>query len=144
CGGLGHWEALAAGANLPRYFKAYLEALGVRPPDVRSAEEVFRLYREGDKAARLFVDHWLDVNAAGIATLAAAYDPEVLVVGGSVALHNWDVFVGVADRLKKYIAVTPPAIERAKFGDDEVAIGAAALAVRPPESLKRFGYPRGR
>ncbi len=143
CGGLGHWEALASGANIPKYFKIYAERLGKRAPDVKSSEEVFELYREGDPLAQAFVDHWLEVNAAGIAVITAAYDPEVLVVGGSIALSHWDVFKAVEDRLRKYTPLTPPSIERAKFGDDEVAMGAAALAIEPPDTLKKFGYPKG-
>ncbi|KUO85497.1 glucokinase [Thermoproteus sp. CP80] len=143
CGGLGHWEAMASGANIPRYFRAYAERLGRRPPEVRTSEDVFRLYREGDPLAQAFIDHWLDVNAAGIAVVTAAYDPEVLLVGGSIALNHWDVFKAVEDRLRKYTPLTPPALEKAKFGDDEVAIGAAALAIKPPDTLKKFGYPKG-
>ena len=142
CGGLGHWEAMAGGANIPSYFRVFAARLGLRAPEVRTAEDVFKLYREGDRVAQMFVDHWVDVNAAGIATITAAYDPEVLVVGGSIALNHWDLVEAAVDRLKKYTPLTPPALEKAKFGDDEVAMGAAALAIRPPDTLKKFGYPR--
>lgn len=144
CGGAGHWEAFAGGANIPRYFKALAEARGLKAPEVKSAEDVFKLYREGDKAATIFVESWLSVNAAGIAAISVAYDPEVLVIGGSIALNHWDLIEAAADLAKRYLpgGVDLPAVEKAKFGDDEVAVGAAALAVRPPESLRKFGYPR--
>ncbi|MEZ0248825.1 MAG: ATP-dependent glucokinase [Thermoproteus sp.] len=142
CGGVGHWEGLASGANIPRHFKIFAERAGFKPPDVKTSEEVFRLYREGDRAAQAFIDYWIEVNAAGIAVITAAYDPEVLVVGGSIALNHWDIFKAVEDKLRKYTPLTPPAIEKAKFGDDEVAIGAVALVVNVPDTLRKFGYPR--
>ncbi|MEM0484167.1 ATP-dependent glucokinase [Pyrobaculum aerophilum] len=137
CGGFGHFEAYVGGANIPKWFQELTgEALN-------DAAEVFKRYRDGDFKARQFIDLWLDALAAGIATVIAAYDPELLIIGGSIGLNNWDIISrDLPIRLKKYLGVRPPAITQASFGDDEVAIGAAALAYRVPDSLKKFGYPR--
>lgn len=137
CGGFGHFEAYIGGANVPKWFRE------VSGEAVADAAEVFRRYRAGDSKAVEFVNLWLDALAAGIATVVAAYDPELLIVGGSVALNNWDIIIPkLSPRLVKYLGVRPPQILQASFGDDEVAIGAAALAYKTPESLKKFGYPR--
>ena len=106
-------------------------------------EEIFKRAREGYRKAVEFLDVWLDALAAGVATILAAYDPELLIVGGSIALNNWDI-VGreLPKRLVKYLGVRGAEIRPASFGDDEVAIGAAALAYKTPETLKKFGYPR--
>jgi Transcriptional regulator/sugar kinase len=86
---------------------------------------------------------WLDALAAGIATVISAYDPELLLFGGSIALNNWDIIAEeLPRRLREYLGVREPTIALASFGDDEVAIGAAALAYRTPETLRKFGYPR--
>lgn len=137
CGGFGHFEAYIGGANIPKWFRE------VAGEVVADAAEVFSRYRAGDSKAAEFVNLWLDALAAGIATVVAAYDPELLIVGGSVALNNWDVIIPkLSPRLAKYLGVRPPQIIQASFGDDEVAIGAAALAYKTPDSLKKFGYPR--
>jgi glucokinase len=137
CDGRGHLEAFVGGANMPGF---YQEVTG--EPPIEPAE-IFRRYRQGHERAREFVELWLDAVAAGVATIAAAYDPELLLVGGSVALNNWDIIAGkLPERLKEYLGVREPAIAQASFGDDEVAVGAAALAHRTPETLRRFGYPK--
>jgi glucokinase len=118
----------------------YQEVTG--EPPIEPAE-IFRRYRQGHERAREFVELWLDAVAAGVATIAAAYDPELLLIGGSVALNNWDIIAGkLPERLKEYLGVREPAIAQASFGDDEVAVGAAALAHHTPETLRRFGYPK--
>jgi len=137
CGGRGHFEAFAGGANMPKFYQEVTEEPPVEPA------EIFRRYRQGHEKAREFVELWVDAVAAGIATVAAAYDPELLLIGGSIALNNWDIIAGkLPGRLKEYLGVREPAIAQASFGDDEVAIGAAALAYRTPETLRKFGYPR--
>lgn len=130
CGGLGHLEAYVGGGNVAKAFG-------------REPAELFRLYRANDRKAVEFIDMWLDALAAGVATAIAAYDPEVFIVGGSIALSNWDIIAPELERrLEKYLAIRPPEIKTASFGDDEVAIGAAALVRQTPEALKKFGYPR--
>jgi len=137
CNGRGHLEAFVGGANMPGF---YQEVTG--EPSIEPAE-IFRRYRQGHERAREFVELWLDAVAAGVATIAAAYDPELLLIGGSVALNNWDIIAGkLPERLKEYLGVREPAIAQASFGDDEVAVGAAALAHHTPETLRRFGYPK--
>lgn len=137
CGGRGHFEAFVGGANMPKFYQEVTGELPIEPA------EIFRRYRQGHEKAREFVELWLDAVAAGVATVVAAYDPELLLMGGSIALNNWDVIAGkLPERLKEYLGVREPAIVQASFGDDEVAIGAAALAYRTPETLRKFGYPR--
>ncbi len=100
---------------------------------------------EGDKVAEKYLDYWLEVNAAGIATVSVSYDPELIVIGGSVALNNWDFFIeGIKKKVKGKIRVAEPTFEKASFGDDEVLMGAIAIARQPPASLKAFGYPRSK
>lgn len=137
CGRRGHLEAFVGGANI---CDVYREVAG---ESVREPAEIFERYRRGIEAAERFVDLWLDALAAGLATVAAAYDPELMIIGGAVALGNWDLLSReLPRRLREYLSVREPAIVRASFGDDEVAVGAAALAYKTPESLQEFGYPR--
>jgi glucokinase len=137
CGGRGHFEAFAGGANMP---SLYQEVTGEPPLE---PAEIFKRYRQGHEKTREFMELWLDALAAGIATVISAYDPELLLFGGSIALNNWDIIAEeLPRRLREYLGIREPTIALASFGDDEVAIGAAALAYRTPETLRKFGYPR--
>ena len=137
CGGRGHFEAYVGGAHLTTFYK---EETG---RDVKNPVDIFNLYRKNDLETKRFVKTWLQALAAGLATVIAAYDPELLIVGGSVALNNWDIIENeLPHMLRQYLGVREPEITIASFGDDEVAVGAAALAYRVPETLKKFGYPR--
>lgn len=137
CGGRGHFEAFVGGANMPSFYQEVTGELPLEPA------EIFKRYRQGHEKTREFMELWLDALAAGIATVIAAYDPELVLFGGSIALNNWDIIAEeLPRRLREYLGVREPTIALASFGDDEVAIGAAALAYRTPESLRKFGYPR--
>ncbi|MEM0438850.1 MAG: ROK family protein, partial [Sulfolobales archaeon] len=87
-----------------------------------------------------YVDEYLMlVNSAGIASTINAYDPEILIMGGSVALNNKEAFAKGLDRyLDKYITVRKPVIRFTEFGDDMGIYGAAALSIKTPESLKEY------
>ncbi|MGC8631805.1 MAG: ROK family protein [Thermoprotei archaeon] len=143
CGGTGYWEGIASGGHMVDSFKELAGRWGEPKEQPVQAADIFRLASEGDKVAEGFLDYWLEVNAAGLASISVSYDPEVIVIGGSVALNNWDFFYeGVTKKIKGHVRVREPTIEKATFGDDEVAIGAIALVHNPPVSLKQFGYPR--
>lgn len=137
CGGRGHFEAFVGGANMPSFYQEVTDEPPLEPA------EIFKRYRQGHEKTREFMELWLDALAAGIATVISAYDPELLLFGGSIALNNWDIIAEeLPRRLREYLGVREPTIAQASFGDDEVAIGAAALAYRTPETLRKFGYPR--
>jgi glucokinase len=150
CGGYGHWEAYASGANIPKFaslllrewslsdeekesriYKAYKESL-------LSSELIYSAAKEGDRLALRIIDEVNKYNLAGFENIVNLYDPEVITVGGSVALKNKEL---VIDRIREGLkgslgVVTPlPKIEPTAFEDDIVLIGAIALAVHPPQNL---------
>lgn len=143
CGGLGHWEAIASGANIPRALEvlarewrgaateAYRRALG----GSLGPEELFRLWRAGDGFAEFAVEFLAEVNAAGIASVVNVYDPEVLTVGGSIALRNPDfVEISIA-RVSRYVVNRRPSITLTPLGEDAVLVGAALISIKPPGEL---------
>ena len=142
CGGLGHWEALASGNNLvnlvkellPRTVKDLISKYS-KPP------KLFALWREGDRYASLIVEELKKINAAGIASVINVYDPDVLSVGGSVALNNEDFMKQVFEEVKYYVTNTMPELTLTPFKDLAVVIGAAAVAHKPPEELLRKQGP---
>ncbi|MGC9152289.1 MAG: ROK family protein [Vulcanisaeta sp.] len=152
CGGYGHWEALGSGANIPRVIKEFVKGRVYRSRiydkllkgDFVSTEEIFQAYYDGDELAKDFIDNFLmKIHAAGLATVMNAYDPELVILGGSMALNNRELFrKGIEKYLRRYLAVRPARIEFTNFGDDVGIIGGAALAIKVPDSLRDFvdGY----
>jgi glucokinase len=142
CGGIGHWEAIAGGANLGRSLARFLESRGMGKLTV-DPELIFARYREGDPVFKEYVDYIMRINSAGLASLINAYDPELVIIGGSVALNNREIFQeGFRRYLGQYLAVREPMIRFTEFGEDVGLIGAAALVKETPNSLLRFirGY----
>jgi len=86
----------------------------------------------GDLVARqafASVGDWLGV---GLANLVAAFDPEVIVVGGGVSAAGDRLLAPARSALLRSLVgsehrVVPP-IRRARFGSDAGAVGAAQLA----------------
>lgn len=156
CDGRGCWEQYCSGNALVRHARAGLAAgAGVGDgsgpladlcggdPDAVTGPMVTRAAGDGDRVAlQAFasVGEWLGV---GVANLVAAFDPEVVVVGGGVSAAGdlllepartalAESLVGAADR------VVPPLI-RATHGPEAGVVGAASM-VR--EGLGRGVRPR--
>ncbi len=97
CGGRGHWEAYCSGAGIPKLAKYLVES---RPAnfhgtltedfvkrDELSPKTLFELAR-GDKGTLELVDEVGRLNAIGFANVNTLYDPELITVGGSIALNS--------------------------------------------------------
>jgi len=100
CGCRGHWEGFCGGKNLPRYAEALLDGLnwsssllykasGGDPMNL-TADAIFEAARQGDPYAQMIIDKVGEKNAIGFANIINAYDPELITVGGSIALENPD------------------------------------------------------
>lgn len=93
-----------------------------------SAKELFALQAGGNVLANEIVEQQADNLAKGIANISCTLDPEVIVVGGSVAIHNWAFIERAAEISRGYINYPEgPDVRRAVFGDDAGLIGAALL-----------------
>lgn len=93
-----------------------------------SAEELFNLYHEGDEKAVALIERTADIAAKGIANIGCVIDPEIYVVGGSIANFNPDFVKLVFEKAKKYY-IKPEYLKykHAQFSDDAGLIGAALL-----------------
>ena len=146
CGGIGHWEALASGANIPQVASLKAREWGGDSGAWRlalegslSPEKLYNMARAGDPFAARLVDYINKVHASGIASIIAAYDPEVIFIGGSIYLNNEDLILeGILKYIREYSLLEPPPIRRATFGGDSVLYGALAVALNPPRELKRY------
>lgn len=93
--------------------------------------------RAGDELARRLLDRFASQLAAGLATLAAVFDPEVLVLGGGLSLGA-DVFLEEtreAFRAEALDACSETPVLRAELANDAGMFGAAYLALRGKAAL---------
>jgi glucokinase len=157
CGGQGCWEQYSSGNALVRRARARLDdstmlrELCSGDADQLTGPMVTTAAEAGDPVAlEAFesVGEWLGI---GLANLVAAFDPEVVVVGGGVSAAGdllleparaalGGSLVGAAHR------VIPPVL-RATLGPESGAVGAADLArtvVRGQGRRVRTGGSRGR
>ncbi|MDK6028021.1 ROK family protein [Ignisphaera sp. 4213-co] len=153
CGGYGHWEAYASGANIPRFASKLIEEWNLNEQekespiykaykdDALSSELIYAKAKEGDKLSLRIVDEINKYNIAGFINIINLYDPELIVVGGSVALKNKELVIDrIRDGVHKSTGVVTsiPKILPTKFEDDVVLMGAIALAMKPPENLVKM------
>ncbi len=140
CGGHGCWETLASGSALSRHARAEVAnnpggavaklAAGREP----RGEDVTKAAIEGDEAAQHLLEEvagWLGI---GLANLIAAFDPEVIVVGGGLGSVA-DLFLAPARQVARrrlyaaeYRPTTP--ILPSEFGPDAGIVGAGLIAWR--------------
>jgi len=141
CGGRGCWEQYASGNALERYAR---EALTGRPsiladmcggdPAALTGPMVTEAAEQGDTAALAAfhaVGDWLGV---GLANLVAAFDPEVVVVGGGVAAAGTRLLEPARRRLEHSLVGaghrSVPPVVTAALGARAGLLGAADLARR--------------
>ncbi len=145
CGGLGHWEAFASGKNIRNLVNEVIHKVAkVSNTEIRGLvrkygdpEALFTLWRGGDRYSSIIVEELKKINAAGIASVINVYDPEVLSVGGSIAINNEDFMKEVFNIVKYYVTNSLPELVITPFRDLAVVIGAAAIAYQPPKELLR-------
>jgi glucokinase len=140
CGGRGHLEAVCSGTGLARrgteaaqsgaspVLAALLVARGGQGLDGRDVAEAAAA---GDPGARAIVDRAIDAFAAASTSLVDVFNPELIVVGGSMAMGMGDELLGPA---RAAVATRSFRIPRARvrivpaaLGDDVGLLGAVPL-----------------
>ena len=124
--GIGHWEGLASGRNIPRFFETWLKATNKTSLFIpKEAKDVFDAAKNGNSTAQEFLEELSRVNARAISNIIAAYDPELITLGGSVVLNNPRVILeGIKKYVEHYLAV--PRIIITLLKEDITLMGAAA------------------
>ena len=96
-----------------------------RPMDPK---ELFDRYYAGEQTALEVFDYCTEILARGLANIYWNFDPDVVVVGGSIDTYH-PIYLETA--LKKAVRYLPAPdslhIEKARFGDDAGLVGAALL-----------------
>jgi len=141
CGGRGHWEAYCSGSGIPSFVKSWI--ISKRLEDLKNplvdmamrgemtSKHLFDYAKAGDELALEIVEEIGRINAICFANLINLFDPELITVGGSIALKNPDL---ILDPIKKYVGRYVinrlPEIRLTPLGEDIVLYGAIALALK--------------
>jgi glucokinase len=139
CGGLGCWEQYSSGNALVRFARTRigrvptaLEDLCDGDPDRLTGQMITAAAEKDDVVALQAFESVGDWLGVGLANLVAAFDPEVVVVGGGVSAAG-DLLLDPARSalLRSLVGArhrdVPPVL-RARFGPEAGVVGAADLA----------------
>jgi len=141
CGCRGHWEAYCAGSNIPNYTRLLLEELELDDTHlVRisggdreniTTEGLYNAANMGDPTALEIVRRIGKVNAIGIADMVNVFDPELVTLGGSIALNNPELTLDpIVENIDDHLINRRPEIMITPLGADAVLHGALVLAMR--------------
>ncbi|MGC8626469.1 MAG: ROK family protein [Acidimicrobiales bacterium] len=139
CGKRGCWERFASGSGLARLAREAalagkaqrVAALAGGDPEAVRSEHLVAAALEADPEALAVVEEFAWWLGLGLANLANAFDPSVIVLGGGLA-EAGGLFLGPTRRTFLELVEAPRArqvaIELASFGERAGAVGAALLA----------------
>lgn len=131
----GCWEEVCAGKGIPALVETLLASEDrttvLDADDHVSARRLYEAARSGDAVAREYVTDVIGrLNARGLAITVLCYDPEVVTLGGSIALHNPTLHGDpIRHHFDDYYPETYPTpdIERTNLGADIELRGALRL-----------------
>ncbi|MEX0568280.1 MAG: ROK family protein, partial [Candidatus Njordarchaeota archaeon] len=152
CGGYGHWEAYTSGANIHKFcrllieqkfsFEKFRQSLISSLTDVDNVTyEILSICAQKNDTLALEIFNEIGkINAIGFANIINAFDPDVIVVGGSIVLKNPTHLV--LSPIQKYVEDLTinrmPKIEKTHLEDDAVLLGALKIAMDPELIPRKF------
>ncbi len=89
---------------------------------------VFRAAKEGDAIAQAVINDAIFAGGVALATISNAYDPETIVLGGSIAINHPELCAPMEAEMKKHLNVVPPVVQLSPLKDRAVEYGAIVLA----------------
>lgn len=93
-----------------------------------SPKELFDRWYEGDATASEIIEYASETLARGLANIFWCYDPDVIVVGGSIDAHHPAYLQKALGKAAAYVpSIDMLHITKAVFGDDAGLVGAALL-----------------
>ncbi|KYH40217.1 MAG: hypothetical protein AYL32_012880 [Candidatus Bathyarchaeota archaeon B26-2] len=140
CGKRGHWEAYCSGENIPNYARLLLHG---REKELEgsilskfvggdlqnlTAKSIYDAAKLGDSLSLQIVEEIGKANAIGFSNVVNLYDPELITVGGTVALKNPKLVINPIERyLPEYSLNRIPRVMITPLGGDAVLYGALAI-----------------
>jgi len=152
CGGLGHWEAYCSGVGIPKFAeKLAREELAreyqnspIKKFKFEKYDEFtrafFKYLNDGDEFCLKMFEKICKFNAIGISTIIHYYNPEIIILGGSIALNNPDKILQFRKYLTQYLmrGIRIPEIRITSLGDYAILKGAIALVFNTPLTYTQF------
>lgn len=102
-----------------------------------TAEQVFERAAAGDTGAAEIVEELAEVMTRSAAVMSMAIDPELVVVGGSLAPGGGILVEPLRRRLAE-LCHNPPAVAMSALGEEAVALGSVRVALDHVESGDRL------
>lgn len=144
CRARGHWEAYCSGRNIPNFVRLILEGMASRKIEGSLLMELsggslngvtsrglYEAAKAGDRLALEIIEKIGELNAVGFACVNDAYDPELITVGGSIAINNRDLIIDPIKRhIGKHSRNRVPEIMITPLGEDIILYGALAMVLR--------------
>jgi glucokinase len=128
CGYPGHWEGYASGRFLPNFYRTWCIVHQKTPAAFpESAEEIFRAAQDEEENAMEFLETLGIINGRGMSDVIVAYDPELIILDGSVALNNESLLVPqMKEHIDRFLPL--PEIRLSPLAGDAPLLGASILA----------------
>jgi glucokinase len=140
CGGVGHWEAYTSGSGIPKYARLLARTFGMETPlssklqrASLGSKDIFEALEAGDPFAKHLLSECARLNGMALANLTNLYDPEIIVIGGGVAVKNRKAVVTPMEaEVKKYAFNIPPKISSTPLGEESPLIGSVLSVFEHP------------
>ncbi len=127
--GFGALESLASGEGIAERARRQVQQARLPlDPAALTAETVFAAARRGEAWAQAVVAETVDYLSLGLAAICALLDPEIIVLGGGVALSADLLLDPIRRRLEGVIPVVPP-IVASPLKRRAAAVGAVMLVL---------------
>ncbi|MFW6083327.1 MAG: ROK family protein [Thermoplasmatota archaeon] len=124
CGGRGHWEAYCSGKNIVDY------AEEITNKSYKSPKHLFDEFENGNEDAVKVIKKFQKINAKAFSNIINLYNPEMIVMGGSLALNNTDTIIGDnVSMIKKNIVNPMPKINVTSLNNYSVLHGLRAICL---------------
>ncbi|MFB6244918.1 MAG: ROK family protein [Candidatus Nanohaloarchaea archaeon] len=121
CGGTDHWEAYCSGEGMPEMAR---EVFG---EDYESSIEIFRASEDGESSAEKVIEKMQECNSAGFANVVNVFNPEVIWIGGAVALNHFSTVVEeTLEEAGRQTANEMPEFRKCSLEDEAVIHGLRA------------------
>ncbi len=151
CGNYGCAEAYCSGAGITRNAQSRLAAqrlrsksklflmaastvddsVGLSPSeilDLITPQMVFTAAEQGDTVAKEVIQDATHYGGIAFANIANSFDPQIITVGGSIALNHPNLVTNIEQEMRKHVKVSPPQVLLSPLDHHAVEYGALVLA----------------